>query len=105
MSLLMRVLARSMESLLPEDPWRYFIRTPYTKFYPLDSLVTIRARESGIAHAREHMEKAYRGVGGRRKPISLRDNFDGTYTVLDGNSTVANARDNHWARIPGELAD
>lgn len=103
MSLLMRVLARSLGNLLPEDPWRYFIRTPGTKLYPLDSLITIRARDSGIAHAREHMEKAYLGVGEKRKPISLCDNFDGTYTVLDGNSTVANAKKNHWIMIPGYL--
>lgn len=104
MSIASRVAHRYLiANALPEDPWKYFIRTPKSQLIPLSSLNTIRARESGIAHAREHMEKAYRGLGQRRKPVSLQDNGDGTYTVLDGNSTVANARASGWKMIPGEI--
>lgn len=98
-----RVALTYLSTILPEDPWRYFLRTPNSKLVPVSSLVTIRARESGILHAREHMVRAYHGLGDRRKPISLRDNGNGTYTVVDGNSTVANAKENNWKMIPGEV--
>jgi hypothetical protein len=40
-----------------------------------------------------------------RKPLSLKDNGDGTYTVLDGNSTYANARMSRWKNLLGMVVE
>lgn len=86
---------------LPEDPWRYFKKVPNVVLVDLKDLTPIRARPDGIKNARKYMWLAYNGQMERRKPISLKDNGDGTYTVLDGNSTFANASASKWKQIPG----
>lgn len=88
---------------LPEDPWKYFIKTPKAVLVPVAKLQTIRARESGIAHAEQYMAMAHKGEGTPRKPITLKKNDDGTYTVCDGNSTTAVAKKHGWKQIPAEL--
>lgn len=89
---------------LPDDMWSYFKRgVPGTIVVPLRKLTPTRARERGIANANKYMWLAYHGYMDKRKPLSLRDNGDGTYTVLDGNSTYANANANlsGWKNLPG----
>ena len=86
---------------LPEDPWRSFKKVPNTIEVKLTDLTPTRAREKGIENAKKYMWLAYRGEMDKRKPISLKDNGDGTYSVLDGNSTFANAKASGWTRIPG----
>jgi predicted RNA binding protein YcfA (HicA-like mRNA interferase family) len=99
---------------LPDSPWRYFIKTPTTVLvslkkctgqppYDRTCMTPIRARVTGIAHANQYMRAAYDGTGKKRKPISVRWNIDGSFTVLDGNSTFANALANHWKKIPVEI--
>lgn len=90
---------------LPDDPWRYFKKVPGAIMVNLKDLTPIRARESGIANANKYMWMAYNGEMEKRKPISLKDNGDGTYTVLDGNSTYANAMANNWKQIPGVVEE
>jgi ppGpp synthetase/RelA/SpoT-type nucleotidyltranferase len=90
---------RATTDKLPDDPHRYFHKTPDSKLIPVSALRTIRARPEGILHAATHMAKAYNGEGEKRKPISLKDNGDGTYTVTDGNSTTAMARQHKWKHI------
>jgi len=46
------------------------------------------------------MALAYDGKKSKREPISVRLDGAGKYTVLDGNSTFANAVKNGWDRIP-----
>lgn len=84
---------------LPDDPFKYFHKTPDAKLIPVSALRTIRARPEGIANAAKHMAKAFNGEGDKRKPVSLKDNGDGTYTVVDGNSTTAMARQHNWKNI------
>jgi len=91
---------RATAEHLPESPWRYFKNVPGAKLIPLSKLTPTRAREKGIANAGKYMALAYNGEMEARKPISLKDNGDGTYSVLDGNSTYANAMRNGWAQIP-----
>lgn len=90
---------------LPEDPWRYFKKVPGTILVDLKDLTPTRAREKGIANANMYMWQAYNGDTEKRKPISLKDNGDGTYTVLDGNSTYANAVASGWKKIPGVVEE
>ena len=91
---------------LPDDLYKYFksgVRGAMV--VPLKSLTPIRAREKGIANANRFMWLAYWGEMDRRKPISLRDNGDGTFTVLDGNSTFANAQMSGWKGILGKVEE
>ncbi len=85
---------------LPDDPWRYFLKVSGAVVVPLEKLQTIRARPTGIENASKHMANAYNGSGARRKPIQLKKNPDGTFTVLDGNSTTAIAKKHGWKGIP-----
>ena len=86
---------------LPEDLYRYFKRSPGSIEVKLRDLTPIRAREKGLANANKFMWLSYWGAMDTRKPVSLQDNGDGTYTVLDGNSTFANAKMSGWDKIVG----
>ena len=90
---------------LPEEPWRYFNRVPGAILVPVSSLLPLRDRPNGIEHAKELMWLSYNGVGPKRDPITLGDNGDGTFTVLDGNSTYANVLANKWRLILGVVSD
>lgn len=91
---------RASADKLPEDPWKYFLRVPGAQLVPVHALQTIRARPTGIENAAIHMARAYNGEGQKRKPISVKQNPNGTYTVLDGNSTTAIARAHGWKVLP-----
>jgi ppGpp synthetase/RelA/SpoT-type nucleotidyltranferase len=91
--------AKATADSLPDDPFKYFKKTPDAKLIPVSALKTIRARPEGIANAAKHMANAFNGDGEKRKPISLKDNGDGTYTVMDGNSTTAMAKQHKWKNI------
>lgn len=85
---------------LPEDPWRYFKRSAGAVLLPLRMLTPSRARPQGIKNAGKFMLLAYEGKKAKREPISVRLEGAGKYTILDGNSTFANAVQNGWDRIP-----
>lgn len=90
---------------LPDDPSRYFLKVKGFVVVPLSKVKPIRAREGGILRANKHMLLAYRGLSDKRKPISLRKEKNGTYTVLDGNSTFANAKASGWKTIWGVIEE
>jgi hypothetical protein len=88
----------------PDDPMpfdldRYFISDDKTVDVPLDQIDPIRARPEGIANAGKYMRMAFNGEMSKRKGISLRKEVNGRYTLLDGNSTYANAAKNGWSEI------
>jgi ParB-like chromosome segregation protein Spo0J len=91
---------RSWADRMPEDPSRYFTNPPGTRMFNLSELVATRARPEGIANAEKFMRRAYAGKTPRRAPIAVYPNGDGTYSVADGNSTLATARAHGWQRIP-----
>ena len=70
---------------------------------PLSAIKPIRAREDGIANAEKFMAASARGEGEGRGPISLRDDGDGTYTLLDGNSTYAVASKAGMPVLPARI--
>ena len=86
---------------LPENPWRYFKKEPGAQLVPMGQLSAIRARPGGVERAGAHMANAYKTGKGKRGPLELVDHGNGNYTVLDGNSTYANAVKNGWKSIPG----
>jgi hypothetical protein len=85
---------------LPFDPEKYFNLDKDTVSIPLEKLNPVRARETGIQNANTRMDEAYQGTGSKRDPIDVAKNDDGTYTILDGNSTYANAKASNWESIP-----
>jgi len=90
---------------LPDDLWKYFKKVPGTIVVPLRELTPIRAREKGIANANKYMWLSYWGFGTKRKPLDLQDNGNGTFTILDGNSTFANAQRSRWKAIAGIVVE
>ena len=93
---------------LPKNPKHYFdesLATAPVVSIPVSSLTTVRAREGGIANAEKLMAAAADGVIPKRKPVDLRDNGDGTFTVLDGNSTTAIARKHDFAFLIGQVVE
>ena len=83
---------------LPEDPWRYFEKESGATLVPLSKLVL--SHDRGQTRAESFMRAAYNGTGDKRAPISVRERADGTFTVLDGNSTCKIARAAGWKTIP-----
>tara|TARA_X000001036_G_scaffold362932_1_gene346634 strand:- start:4195 stop:6603 length:2409 start_codon:yes stop_codon:yes gene_type:complete len=79
---------------------KFFNITDDTQIVSLDDLNPSRAREKGIKNARKYMDLSAKGEQSKRAPISVRDNMDGTYTVLDGNSTFAVGKEKGWETIP-----
>lgn len=86
---------------LPEDASRYFNLPEETVFAPIGNLRATHKPGKGFKNANRFMGMAYRGETEKRDPISLRDNGDGTYDVLDGNATYANALASGWKELPG----
>ena len=89
---------------LPEEPERYFTRPEGTVDIPLGQLLPMRARPDGIARAEKLMRSAYVGARAPREPITVRQRADGTYDILDGNSTYAVAKAQGWASIPAMVS-
>jgi ppGpp synthetase/RelA/SpoT-type nucleotidyltranferase len=95
---------RAIPEYLPERHDKYF-NTKGSTTVKMEQLVTIRARPEGITHAKELMIKSFNEGGSKRDPISVRENKNGTYTVLDGNSTTAVARDQNWRKMPVRIVE
>jgi hypothetical protein len=90
---------------LPDEPSKYFLNDKNLVKVPVKDLKPIRAREKGISNANKFMWLAYNGFKPKRKPISLKREKDGSYTILDGNSTFANAKENGWKIMWGVLEE
>ena len=94
--------------MLVEDPSLYFHAIPGTEIFEVAQLIHgKREYADAPAHlkstqtAGRKMREAAQGIIPTRRPISLCDNRDGTYTVMDGNATYAQAVINGWEEIPG----
>lgn len=92
--------AASAATELPYEPERYFTSDEQTEVVPISRLRPVRARPEGIANAGKYMRMAYDGEMAPRQPVSVRREADGTYTVLDGNSTFANVQAAGWPDVP-----
>ena len=70
---------------------------------PIQDIVPIRRRPDGVANAKVFMAEAALGDKAKRGPLSVKDNGDGTYTVLDGNSTFAIATEAGMPELPARV--
>jgi hypothetical protein len=78
----------------------YLEPTPDSIEIAREDIVPIRARPEGIANARKFMAQAARGEMPKRGPLTVKDNGDGSYTLLDGNSTYAIATEAGMETLP-----
>lgn len=85
---------------LPDDPLLYFDLSEPHLLVPLDQLVNARARERGIVSANRHMVAAAKGSPEKRKPLTVQSLGNELWLVVDGNSTLLNARHSGWRAIP-----
>lgn len=91
---------------LPDEPEKFFnMEAEGAVSVPMDRLVPVRARPKGVLNANKFMMDAYEGTAAVRKPLDLKANKDGTFTVLDGNSTFANAARSGWSHIVGRVVE
>ncbi len=86
--------------LLPDDPSLYFDLSEPRLLIPLEQLVNARARERGIVNANRHMVAAAKGNQEKRKPLTVQSLGNELWLVVDGNSTLLNARYSNWRSIP-----
>lgn len=85
---------------LPDDPSLYFDLSEPHLLVPLEQLVNARARERGIVNANRHMVAAAKGSLEKRKPLTVQALGNELWLVVDGNSTLLNARHSAWRAIP-----
>jgi hypothetical protein len=85
---------------LPDDPSLYFDLGEPHLLIPLEQLVNARARERGIVNANRHMLAAAQGNQEKRKPLTVQSLDNALRLVVDGNSTLLNARHSKWRAIP-----
>ncbi len=99
---------------IPEDTWRYFDQFPEGsdprkyKLVHVDRLIQTKPSRSepgnppSVIKAYAHMDALARGEkdAKKRAPLGVRDNGDGTYSVIDGNATTAVAKMQGWKQMP-----
>jgi len=85
---------------LPDGPSLYFDLSEPHLLVPLEHLVNARARERGIVNANRYMVAAAKGSLEKRKPLTVQSLGNELWLVVDGNSTLLNARHSKWRAIP-----
>tara|TARA_R100000315_G_scaffold60216_2_gene36709 strand:+ start:3009 stop:6878 length:3870 start_codon:yes stop_codon:yes gene_type:complete len=84
--------------------YRYYLEpTSDSIDVPIQDIVPIRRRPDGVANAKVFMAEAALGDKAKRGPLSVKDNGDGTYTLLDGNSTYAIADEAGMPELPARV--
>ena len=81
--------------------YRYYLEPSSDSIdIPIQDILPDRRRPDGVANAKAFMAEAALGDKAKRGPLSVKDNGDGTYTVLDGNSTFAIATEAGMPDLP-----
>jgi len=87
---------------LPEEHDRFF-HMEGASVIPLSKLVSAKSAEEnkqGADNGPKRMAAAFHGDLGKRDPIKVTPNGDGTYTVVDGNGTMTSAKNLGWQGLP-----
>lgn len=95
----------SPAGMLIENHDLYFTKPKGSIDIPMDRLTPDHHEPASIRNAMKYMAEAAAGKRDKRKPISLRDNGDGTYTVTDGNATFGAAKAAGWSSIRGLVTE
>lgn len=88
---------------LEEDHKKYFRDDKNAELVDLSKIKPAKVRLKGVLNGNDLLAQAAKGKWGKRKPISLTANGDGSYTVRDGNSTFKNAELSGWGKIPAVI--
>lgn len=84
--------------------YRYYLEpTSDSIDISIQNIVPIRRRPDGVANAKMFMAEAALGDKAKRGPLSVKDNGDGTYELLDGNSTYAIAAEAGMPKLPARV--
>ena len=85
----------------PKDSASYFTRTNDTVDIAINKIIpTKTADNKGIPVAKRLMSEAASGQRGKRGPLSVIDNGDGTYRLMDGNATWFASKDMELETLP-----
>ena len=77
-----------------KDSSSYFTRTNDTVDIAIDKIIPTKSADNkGIPVAKRLMSEAAGGQRGKRGPLSVIDNGDGTYRLMDGNATWFASKD------------
>lgn len=95
-----KTFRRFAEIQLSKDSTMYFEKTADSIDLPVTQLRPTRARPEGIFNAKVFMDQAGKGTRSKRPPVPVKDNGDGTFTLLDGNSTYAISVEAGFDSIP-----
>lgn len=90
---------------LPYSHEKYFLYNTQAVCLKTPGLVLSRLRAKGVRNALNLMARASVGKHQRRSPIQARIWEEGTYVVIDGNSTSAIAILAGWPDIPAIVVD
>ena len=87
---------------LPEDHGRYF-HTEGSETMDLDKMTSTKTdaeNQQGGDNGPKRMHAAYHGVLGKREPIQVERQADGSHKVVDGNGTYTSAKKMGWKSLP-----
>jgi hypothetical protein len=91
-------------SLLPENADLYFnLHAPAFRLVAIESLLPTRdpeANPKSVHRAMIFAKAASEDHLDKRQPLSVHDNGNATFTILDGVSTLGAARRSGWKQIP-----
>lgn len=88
---------------LKEAKSRYFTRPKGTQDVDVSKIIVAEAHKGGLERGYKAMSNVSGDKSKRRKPVSLVDMGDGSYRVLDGNSTVTLGAASGWKKIPAKV--
>lgn len=81
-----------------------YIDTPKgSDMLPMSVIRPTRRRDKGVADAKAYMARAARGEARKRRPLTVRRDPDGRYSLLDGNSTYAVLQEAGAREVPVEI--
>mgnify|MGYP001494730892 CR=1 FL=1 len=84
-----------------KDSSSYFTRTNDTVDIAIDKIIPTKSADNkGIPVAKKLMSEAAGGQRGKRGPLSVIDNGDGTYRLMDGNATWFASKDMELETLP-----
>ena len=84
-----------------KDSSSYFTRTNDTVDIAIDKIIPTKSADNkGIPVAKRLMSEAAGGQRGKRGPLSVIDNGDGTYRLMDGNATWFASKDMELETLP-----
>lgn len=82
-----KVSKEQMQGKWKQDASAYFDIPQGARMVSIKDITPIRKREHGVEQGRKYMALAMEGKMGKREPLSVERQTDGSYKLLDGNST------------------